>query len=65
MLCVWQYSMDGLNQTEQGLMDCIYRGMRVGLDVYWKGIGWFIVLVLREVRGVEYLEHRHFGIYIY
>ena len=57
--------MEGLDHTELGLMDGIYRGMRVGLNVYWKGIGWFIVLVLGEVRGVEYLEHRHFGIYIY
>ena len=31
--------MTGLDQTELGLMDSIYRGMRVGTNVYWKGIG--------------------------
>ena len=31
--------MAGLDQTELRLMDSIYRGMRVGTNVYWKGIG--------------------------
>ena len=36
-------------------MDCIYIGCGLELSVYWKGIGLWVDVCVREIRGVGYL----------